>query len=558
MTVQFVNPFLGSAAEPSHDYFGADGSTLSFHGWTFPNAIYDAGTGMTWIAWESYTTGGRGIRVTGYHHPTRQWMPDAWVGSHPLVNDGHGPASLMRDDEGYLHAFYGGHATTVFESVSRDPDDNTHWLYRNTFVGAFTYPHPCLVDGVVHLFMRETLGSSMPFVVSKTMALSGGVATWGTKRTIIEFGAGTRVYVAATIIDGTDIHFVAVKTPYSGTTTVTNVYHFIYDTTDGSIRNADGSADIAVGSQPILLATADASFRVVAQTTTEGTYPGFCIDTSGKLHIAYFDGNDPSFSLKHVVFSGGSWSAPTTITTLTQSPDTYLALVTLPAGEVAVYYPLDTGGSWARGGDMMRRVRSAGGSWGSAETVLAASTYALEQATPVRDAHPNARLVFSEVTQSDADTSGGDLKMYLVGDGGFVTRPVHARPTAITLSSTTVYAGAGIGDLVALLAATDSDPGGDTFTWRILSDPDGKFAIDGNRLELADTVSFPGSHSATIRATDSAGHTLNRTVTITVVAAVIDLNDGYFDDAVLVLDGERPGSGTDASLASVQLLIDVA
>ena len=77
-------------------------------------------------------------------------------------------------------------------------------------------------------------------------------------------------------------------------------------------------------------------------------------------------------------------------------------------------------GAWVRGGDVMRKIRSSGGTWGDARTILKATTHGLNQLNMVRDAHPNARLVFSEATAGQTDSEAGGLKVYLWGAQGFV------------------------------------------------------------------------------------------------------------------------------------------
>ena len=91
----------------------------------------------------------------------------------------------------------------------------------------------------------------------------------------------------------------------------------------------------------------------------------------------------------------------------------------------------------------------------------------------------------------------------------------RASGPALKLTPQSVDEDANVGDLVGLLSVIR---GGGVYTYSITSDPDSKFSIDGNRLELADTVDFAtaASHSVTIEADNGVEPPLTRTFTIRV------------------------------------------
>ena len=97
-------------------------------------------------------------------------------------------------------------------------------------------------------------------------------------------------------------------------------------------------------------------------------------------------------------------------------------------------------------------------------------------------------------------------------------------PTDLTHTGGSVAQMAAPGTLVASMTAHDPDTD-ETFTWRLADDADGRFTIDSNgNVTLA-----PGGpplnafttpvHEITVIATDSAGHEIDRTITITVAPA---------------------------------------
>ena len=74
--------------------------------------------------------------------------------------------------------------------------------------------------------------------------------------------------------------------------------------------------------------------------------------------------------------------------------------------------------------------------------------------------------------------------------------------------------------MVGTLGALDPDSG-ETFTFALVDDAAGRFAISGSDLVLAKAVDYETatSHTVTVRVTDSAGNTLERDLTIGVTDA---------------------------------------
>ncbi|MDF2812770.1 MAG: hypothetical protein K0S56_3801, partial [Microvirga sp.] len=97
--------------------------------------------------------------------------------------------------------------------------------------------------------------------------------------------------------------------------------------------------------------------------------------------------------------------------------------------------------------------------------------------------------------------------------------PGNQAPTGLDLTSTAIDENSGGGTTVGRLTAIDADPN-DTFTYSLVSDPDGKFRIAGDELTIKpgatldyETKQF---HQVTIRVKDAAGQTFDKLFTITV------------------------------------------
>ena len=94
-------------------------------------------------------------------------------------------------------------------------------------------------------------------------------------------------------------------------------------------------------------------------------------------------------------------------------------------------------------------------------------------------------------------------------------------PEDITLSALGVTENAGGGTVVGTLTTTDlSSFYGETFTYTLLDDAGGRFALDGDNIVVATGASLDYesamSHSIRVRVTDGDGHTFDKTFTISV------------------------------------------
>lgn len=115
------------------------------------------------------------------------------------------------------------------------------------------------------------------------------------------------------------------------------------------------------------------------------------------------------------------------------------------------------------------------------------------------------------------------------GSGGGSSK--KAAPTDITLTNTSVDENSIGGTLVGFLGAKDSDRK-ESFTFQLLDSAGSRFAIDGDRLVVAEDAVLDyeasTSHSVTIEVTDKYGLTYNETF---VIDLVDDLTEGSLGHA---------------------------
>jgi hypothetical protein len=298
-----------------HRSLRQNGATFPFYDATQPSAFYDSVANTTWLAYEAYDFVGltRALNVHTFNHTTRVWSGPYVALTHPMVDDDHGVPSLCMDHQRYVHIFGGSHNDTpCLTAHTTNPADPTAWSSTtNLFTG--TYSHPSLVGSALYVFGRDGSADNK-LLLRKTTALSGGVPTYSSNVVIGDFGANTRWYQGQGFVSGTDIHMLATRADAADSKRQ-DVYYVIYNTLDGSIRNFDGSVTVASGSQPVDLATMNASFRIVDQTTgaTDGTIPQM-ISISGNPHIAYMDGTQGGgYNLIHIAWNGSAWTSPLTV-----------------------------------------------------------------------------------------------------------------------------------------------------------------------------------------------------------------------------------------------------
>lgn len=113
-------------------------------------------------------------------------------------------------------------------------------------------------------------------------------------------------------------------------------------------------------------------------------------------------------------------------------------------------------------------------------------------------------------------TNGFGIAVTIVESGGV---PVTGLGAVILLSSTTIDEDASIGDAIGTLSVSIATGNwADPITYTITADPDSKFAVDGDILEIDAALDYETatSHSVTIEADNGTDDPITRTFTIIV------------------------------------------
>lgn len=143
-----------------------------------PAAVYY--NNVTYVA---YQGPGLDPYVIAFNHVERTWIGPIKVGENPLdaARDMHGAPSITVDGAGYLHVFYGAHASYVRHAISPGPGNivpsvpgalwstkpslsSTRDEYGTVTSGKFTYPQPYYRSGAHLLVVRNEQKDNSTFV----------------------------------------------------------------------------------------------------------------------------------------------------------------------------------------------------------------------------------------------------------------------------------------------------------------------------------------------------------------------------------------------------------
>jgi len=286
-------------------YFEDNGMHNPFFDGDSPSSVYY--NGKTYIVWQ----GGAGYDpfIASYDHSANTWSYRVQIASNPLSSDSHGAPTILIDDSGYIHVFYGSHVTVQKYAISDNPEDITAWTVQANPAAMVTYPEPVMMaNGDIYLFLRKSTAAAGKHQEIYIISDDGG-ASWGAENIIIEVDANTHsIYNYTPRVHGNNIHMIW---RYHDGADSENVYHAYLNTTDGHMYSMDGT-DLGTS---ITKAEADANC-LVADT---GIYiPGHMalrLDGDGYPYIIYCVTTDTGWDYNFTRWNGAAWTAVETITT---------------------------------------------------------------------------------------------------------------------------------------------------------------------------------------------------------------------------------------------------
>jgi hypothetical protein len=407
---------------------------------------YNAGTPLKENTFFSYDLG-TGVAAVGNVIMTDD---SAVVGT----ADQHGVGVLCKDQYGFWHSYGGAHSLPMKHSISID--GGATWSAQGAVGTGMTYPHPVQVGNTQYLFMRESPGgATYPLVLYKSASVnaSTGAISWNSKVTVIDMENDTRVYAGTLMAVGNLIYIPWTRANAADSIRL-DLYLGVYDTTTDTLRNLAGTVSVSGAGFPLLRTVADASFRLVDQTTggtEESNSPSIFIDAEG-IHCLYQGGaSGLIFYYQRFSTAGVSQEGPTNIGAAPYRYSTP-AIGPLPGGGVEVLFPslvgavndMETQAAFVRGGNIYRTTRPTGGYWSAATLVMATTpVHPLDGVARVEGAPANFRFAFCERAMDDADFSTcGNLRSFGWGAGGIVTTPFVEDVDAAAYIGTATYSSA--------------------------------------------------------------------------------------------------------------------
>ena len=424
------------------DYFADNG---------FGNAVaiiqHPAGQHHEGITYVTYQGPLEDPYIATYNHTTEEWSGPFKAGVSAMGKDpkrkkkidNHGKPSMIIDNDGYIHIFFGGHGGMPHHGdnplgnhhygenkhvVSKRPLDISEWEELDTIPPFGTYNQVIKMDnGDIYLFYRHgahrsdwvyhvstdngrNFGPAVSFLKHKRRKDVEGVDSW---YPWVGRGQGDDIIVSF------DYHLCwdGKARARGHTANREDLYYMTFNTKTKTWRNVKGE----VLPMPLTREVADPKAKVV-DSGEFWTFNGAAhLDPDGNPHILMNGGKDigqitggPKSPI-HYRWDGTRWAGGNVVGPLGARAD----FIVKSATDLSLYMTY----SDKKGKAVLARFDStdAGESYGKEKVLFKHGRGGFAISALIENAHPDARMIITP------KTSGTDLKnMYLIGDNGPVPR----------------------------------------------------------------------------------------------------------------------------------------
>ncbi|GBL05333.1 BNR-4 repeat-containing protein [Glaciecola sp. KUL10] len=412
---------------------------------------YPAGEYHDGITYVSYQGPFEDPYVAAYNHESKEWLGPFRAGTSELGRregrtkfDNHGKPTLLIDDEGYIHIFYGGHGGDKHHgdnplgnvhhganknSISKRPLDISEWEEVDNISVFGTYNQAVKMDnGDIYLFYRHgahrsdwvyqlstdngrTYSEPVSFLKHKRRDDLKAVDSWY---------AWARRGQGDDIIVGFDYHLCwdggAGVNGRGHTTQRHDAHYMVFNTKTGVWRNVKGEQ------LTMPLTREQAEQKTLALDTGDSwTFNGTVnLDSNGYPHIAMNYGKDlghktggPKLT-HHIKWDGKTWSDGIKINgqksgisrgdfmfTPDQNIQYFLSEQDGKDGVISTWTSNDGGKSFVKTKELLRKPKAS-----FATTAI------------IKNSHPDARVIVGERSSLTPHR-----KIYLVGENGPIQRP---------------------------------------------------------------------------------------------------------------------------------------
>lgn len=415
----------------SRSFFDDGGTSQPTHDVKEWSARYYADVNMTVFVWHGNSLD---PYATALDHDTDTFAPVTQVGTNDLEDDDHGAPTIVRDDTGTLHVFFGEHSTVpgggLQHATSDNPNDVTAWTEQANIQPDFdqSYINPHNYNGDLYLLYRE---DEDPRNLARMSSTDDG-ETWSSPTEITDLTGNFWSYPTSTILDGQQIHTVWVERDRSITDTNEQwqeIYYGKYDLVNNEWEAANGT----VVSEPLTETEANNNFLVFdpAVNSEPTTFADLDIDGNGDPHILFGWNNGTEWGWYHTYWSGSSWSSETKITTKGGQFGRSAIEANSPS-DISTWLSTNTAGAGDRAGNIERWGYD-GSSWSQDSVIYDQSEYSEGAGNVILvgggNYNDDAKIYFSQVDVGDFANS--DLKILaLDSNDEFVTNTTQTTNTS--------------------------------------------------------------------------------------------------------------------------------
>ncbi|MFY8328122.1 BNR-4 repeat-containing protein [Pseudoalteromonas sp. ZZD1] len=430
------------------DYFANDaiGNPLAIV--QHPAGIYHDG-----VTYVSYQGPLEDPYVASYNHETKEWEGPYKAGISDMGKDpsrskidNHGKPTILMDDLGYIHVFFGGHGGMPkhgknplgnthygrnIHAVTKKPYDISSWEELDTIPVFGTYNQAVKMDnGDIYLFYRHgahrsdwvyqkstdhgrTFEAPVSFLKHKRRDDIEAVDSW---YAWVDKGDDGEIII------GYDYHVCwDGKAGINGrghTTERHNAYYMTFDTKNDVWKNVKGEQ------LPLPITREIADQKTLAlDTGDKWTFNGTVhLDSNGYPHLATNIGKDIGMKTggpkqtTHIRWNGSKWLSHSAVDSnaviknqdtrgdlIVKSPDEVSFILEFKDGDdgvISYWNSNDAGKTFEQGDELIRRK---GANWALTSII--------------QNGHPDARMVVAEKQKGEANR-----KVYLLGDEGPIQR----------------------------------------------------------------------------------------------------------------------------------------
>ncbi len=412
---------------------------------------HPAGEHVNGVTYVSYQGPLEDPYVAAYNHNTDEWTGPFKAGVSAMGKDpsrkidNHGKPTMIIDNAGYIHIFYGGHGGTPElgenklgnhhygenkHAVSKRPYDISDWEDLDTIPPFGTYNQVVKMDnGDIYLFYRHgahrsnwvyhkstdngrTFGEAVSFLKTKRRTDVGAVDSW---YPYVSKGEGDEIIVSF------DYHLcwdsASAPDARGHTANRQDLFYMVFDTGDGSWRNVEGEQlpmplTREMAEEKALVARSNGLWAFNATST---------LDPAGHPHIGITMGEDLGPE------RGGSTGGPKRMRYFRWTGSAWVGgqPTKLPIGNGDIIADSSTNArfllDWSTpsrsGAISWWETRDGGESFTLGKTLFEKPGVGFQTSAFIRNAHPDARVIVAEYPKGTSNRF-----MYLVGDNGPVPR----------------------------------------------------------------------------------------------------------------------------------------